>query len=75
MNPQRRKAAQSKRTTEQDEMNTQPTMAKTLADCEDFEILWDQVDHVVRLDDEGCDLYTYPDGSQLKIYANHTVVI
>ncbi len=45
---------------------TSQTMAQKLANSKDFDTLWDQVDCVERLDD-GSDLYTYPDGSQLKV--------
>ncbi|WP_339476334.1 hypothetical protein [Pseudomonas fluorescens] len=46
---------------------THQTMAQSVASSEDFDVLWDQVDSVERLEDEGCDLYTYTDGSQLKV--------
>jgi hypothetical protein len=42
------------------------TMAQKNADSDDFDVLWAEVDHVDRLED-GSDLYTYPDGSQLNV--------
>ncbi|WP_368607463.1 hypothetical protein [Pseudomonas fulva] len=53
---------------------TDLTMAQKVADSDDFDVLWAEVDHVDRLDD-GSDLYTYPDGSQLNVSKAGTKVI
>lgn len=45
---------------------THQTIAKSVASSQDFDVLWDKVDYVMRLDD-GSDLYSYPDGSQLRV--------
>ena len=54
---------------------THQTMAQSVANSQDFDVLWDQVDSVERLEDEGCDLYTYPDGSQLKVSSAGTEIV
>lgn len=41
------------------------TMAKQLENCNDFDLLWENVENVDRTDDG--DVYTYPDGSQLLV--------
>lgn len=53
-------------------MKTQ-TMAQALLTAQSIDELWNEVDEVKRLDD-GSDLYTYPDGSQLKVTASSGVV-
>ena len=54
---------------------TLQTMAQKVAHSQDFDVLWDQVDSVERLEDEGCDLYIYPDGSQLKVSSAGTEIV
>lgn len=54
---------------------TSKTMAEKVSNSQDFDVLWDQVDSVERLEDEGCDLYTYPDGSQLKVSSKGTSLV
>ena len=59
-----------------------PTMAQSLAalnarrdqQTPDFNSLWDQVDGVERMAD-GSDLYTYPDGSRLKVSSAGVTVV
>lgn len=50
------------------------TMAQALVNSNDFNELWAEVESVERLED-GSDLYTYPDGSQLKVSESSTKVV
>lgn len=50
------------------------SMAENLKDCGDFDLLWENVEYVERLE-EGGDLYTYPDGSKLKVQSNKKDVV